>query len=99
MDLLTATVPYVAIVPDFWVQEGRCSYPKSRGEVAAMRRDIPNDKWLVYDCIVRKQFGNASDISDSTLELCPLIITIRSFTQIRIKQPRKKRFELVSKAT
>lgn len=58
VDLQTSTVPYVAVVPDFWVQEGKCSYPKRRGEAAAMRRDKPNAKWLVYECIVRKQFSN-----------------------------------------
>ena len=58
VDLQTSTVPYVAVVPDFWVQEGKCSYSKTRGEAAAMRRDKPNAKWLVYECIVRKQFGN-----------------------------------------
>lgn len=70
VDLQTTTVPYVAVVPDFWVQEGKCSYPKRRGEAAAMRRDKPNAKWLVYECIVRKQFNSYQAAKEKEIRAC-----------------------------
>ncbi|KAK4009532.1 hypothetical protein OUZ56_018666 [Daphnia magna] len=70
VDLLTASVPYVAIVPDFWVKEGRCSYPKKRGDVAAIRREKPKENWLVYDCIVRKQFDSFQAAKDKENRAC-----------------------------
>lgn len=65
MDLTAHEGPYVATVPDFWLIEGntKCYYPRSRGDVAAMKREPVRSNWDIYGCKTRKSFSNLFHIT------------------------------------
>lgn len=65
MDLVTATGPYVATVPDIWLIESntKCYYPRSRGALAAMKREPIQSNWEIYGCDARKSFSKLFNIT------------------------------------
>ncbi|KAK4023580.1 hypothetical protein OUZ56_008981 [Daphnia magna] len=59
VNLETATVPYVAVVPYFWVRNGnKRVYPNTRGDISAIRQEVLTDKWDIYNCVIRKEFDS-----------------------------------------
>ncbi|KAK4028297.1 hypothetical protein OUZ56_017577 [Daphnia magna] len=59
VDLTTATDPYVATVPDFWVNDGtQCWYPRTLGERASVKRKTPQPDWFLYQCNIRGTFDS-----------------------------------------
>ncbi|XP_032785527.2 uncharacterized protein LOC116923160 [Daphnia magna] len=58
VDMQTATVPYVAVVSHLWVRDGnKCVYPNTRGDISAIRQEVPTDKLDIYNCVIRKEFA------------------------------------------
>ncbi|KZS06422.1 Uncharacterized protein APZ42_030131 [Daphnia magna] len=59
VDLQTTKGLHVATVPDFGVIGGnKCWYPKTFGDVAAVKRKTPKEDWLLYQGLVRKTFDS-----------------------------------------
>lgn len=56
---------FVATVPDSWLFEGntKCYYPRSRGGVAAMKREPVKSNWEIYECKTRKFFSKLFNIT------------------------------------
>ncbi|EFX62910.1 hypothetical protein DAPPUDRAFT_119725, partial [Daphnia pulex] len=70
VDLTAHEGPYVATVPDFWLIEGntKCYYPRSRGDVAAMKREPVRSNWDIYGCKTHSYEESRSKENQATIQ-------------------------------